>query len=248
MEIRILSVLICIVLLLLLAPVGKGERIYVVSHGWHTGLVIPLEPVDEDVCPGLRMFEGWPFAEIGWGDEGFYRGGDSISLTVALKAVATPTPTVLHVVGVSSPVEVFFSQSEVVAIDLEPESFTALCQFVGATFESDADRMPMDLGSGIYGASRFFRARGSYYFPETCNVWTLRALKSAGLPVVPVVGIRAENVIAQAAAHGESIRRFPGRSRLSVLVAAVAQLSRFARVVIFFFLKIRESQGVRQLA
>ena len=32
----------------------------------------------------MSHFNEWEFVEIGWGDEGFYRGGDSISLSESL--------------------------------------------------------------------------------------------------------------------------------------------------------------------
>jgi uncharacterized protein (TIGR02117 family) len=195
-------------------------RVYVVGHGWHTGLVIPLSEVDMEDCPGLRHFDGWEYVEIGWGDEGFYRGTDSISPGVAFAAVATPTPTVLHVVGMNSPLEETFPTSEVIYLDLEKERFVEMIAFVGATFHIE-NGSPVDLGEGIYGFGRFFRAEGSYYFPNTCNVWTLKAIKAAGVPVTPALGIRTENVMAQSAKFGTSIRRHPGRSRISVFLGAV---------------------------
>lgn len=192
-------------------------RIYVVGHGWHTGLVIPLSDVAVEKCPGLRRFEGWEYVEIGWGDEGFYRGAESISLGVAFAAAVTPTPTVLHIVGVNSPVEETYPTSEVIYFDVERERFVEMMAFVGATFRSEGGA-PVDLGEGIYGFSRFFRAEGSYYFPNTCNVWTLKALKAAGIPVTPVLGIRTENVMDQSEKYGTTIRRSPGRSRVSVFL------------------------------
>ncbi len=232
-RIRFLNTIVCAWIATVATADARDEavRIYVIGHGWHTGLVIPMAGVVVEQCPVLQIFDGWPFVEIGWGDEGFYRGGTSISLEVAWRAVATPTPTVLHTVGVGAPVERFFSMSEIISVDLNSDQFADLCKFVGATFKLK-DGTPIDLGEGIYGHSRFFRAHGTYYFPNTCNVWTLKAVKAAGLPVFAPAGIRTENVIAQAAKHGETIRRFPGRSRLSVLIAAAVAI-----LVVFRFRK-----------
>ena len=204
----------------LMRAAAQDTTICVVGHGWHTGLIVPMADVDLSTTPGLRGFQGWDAVEIGWGDEGFYRGASAISLGVALKAVATPTPTVFHIVGVNFPVEDDFPESEVVSINLDADQMKALNTFIRETFELK-DGMPIDLGEGIYGYSRFFRSKGSYYFPNTCNVWTLKAVKAAGLPVFPAAGIRAENVISQSAKHGTVIRRYPGRSRVTVLCAAL---------------------------
>ena len=199
------------------------SRIYVAGNGWHTGLIIPLAEVDMDLCPGLRYFEGWDYVEIGWGDESFYRGADSISLKVAMAAVFTPTPTVLHIVGVDAPVEESLSMSELISVDIDRENLSELVRFVAGTFRMQGGKS-IDLGEGIYGFSRFFRAEGSYYFPNTCNVWTLKAVNAAGLPVTPWAGIRTENVMNQSEKYGTAIRRYPGRSRLSVLIATALAL------------------------
>lgn len=213
---------VCLVLASCPLRAGAEEastQIYVVGHGWHTGLILPLADVDLDLYPGLRPFADWDYVEIGWGDEGFYRGGDAISLPVALAAVFTPTPTVLHVVGVPAPVEEAFPGSELISAEIDREDLLAMVRFVDATFQR-VDGKTLDLGEGIYGISRFYRAEGFYYFPNTCNVWTLKALNAGGFPVVPWAGIRTENVMNQVARQGTTIRRYPGRSRLSVGIAA----------------------------
>lgn len=54
------------------------------------------------------------------------------------------------------------------------------------------------LGPGLYGDSRFYPARERFHLFNTCNVWTARALRAAGLPFAPAV--TAEGVMAQARA------------------------------------------------
>jgi hypothetical protein len=65
----------------------------------------------------------------------------------------------------------------------------------------------LNLGPGIYGDSTFFRANGKYYFPNTCNVWTARGLKTAGVPIVPELCGAALPVLAAAHNVGETIYR-----------------------------------------
>ena len=65
-------------------PPAAGEpriEIFVVSHGYHSGLVLPRETMAEaadrrgHVALGAvaQRFSGYRFVEIGWGDERFYR-------------------------------------------------------------------------------------------------------------------------------------------------------------------------------
>ena len=67
---------------------------------------------------------------------------------------------------------------------------------------------PENLGEGLYGRSRFYRANGSYYFPKTCNVWTAQALKTAGLPTRPATSMTAESVLRQSLKIGRDVQKF----------------------------------------
>ncbi|MDA1274704.1 MAG: DUF2459 domain-containing protein [Verrucomicrobia bacterium] len=192
-------------------PPGKGQaqhRVYVVDHGWHTGLVVSTKDLTADASPASRELASTPLVEMGWGDEGFYRA-QSITLGLVTRAVFWPTPTVLHVVGVDREVEEYFPASGITAVDLSDEGLRRLCAFLSSSYDRDGANRPMDLGPGIYGDSRFFRATGKYYFPNTCNKWTARALRSAGCPISPFYAVRAGNVFRQTARFGVVMRNSP---------------------------------------
>src|SRR6266436_2304044 len=94
------------------APGAPTTEIHIVSHGYHSGIVLPrrslLEQASRRGLTALGIvatrFAGFERLEIGWGDEGFYREVPTVeSLTVALavRALLRPgNPSVLHVVGV----------------------------------------------------------------------------------------------------------------------------------------------------
>ncbi|MGK0190474.1 MAG: hypothetical protein ACI9R3_006301 [Verrucomicrobiales bacterium] len=59
------------VILLMVAMVAtasgqEARRIYIVSHGWHTGLVLPVEHLEPELLQALKAFEFWSHVEIGW--------------------------------------------------------------------------------------------------------------------------------------------------------------------------------------
>ena len=55
---------------------GQNE-VYVVSHGWHTGFVIPA-PETHGVIPELEQrFGDTPYIEFGRGDKGFYQAKET---------------------------------------------------------------------------------------------------------------------------------------------------------------------------
>jgi len=89
--------------------------------------------------------------------------------------------SVLHVVEWDrSPDE--FILGDLVKLEINPDRFSDLCKFIHQTYELDKDKNAQDLGPGIYGESRFFRAKGLYYFPNTCNMWTANSPENCRSP------------------------------------------------------------------
>lgn len=184
---------------------SPSKSVYVVSHGWHTGLVIECDDISEDIWPEAGHFSEARYLEIGWGDEGFYRA-KKITAPLCLKAALLPTPTVMHVVGFDLPLEEFFPVSDIIQVELSEQGFAELCRHVADSYHRKSSGEAERLGSGIYGNSHFYRANGSYYFPKTCNVWTAHGLRKAGCPIVPRIAVNAGSVISQTKKFGFVIR------------------------------------------
>ena len=78
---------------------SEDERtIFVVSHGWHTGLILPYEPLSALLDLEKVMGES-TYYEFGWGDADFYQA-EEVTSGITLKAVLWPTESVLHVVSI----------------------------------------------------------------------------------------------------------------------------------------------------
>ncbi|MCV5148187.1 DUF2459 domain-containing protein, partial [Escherichia coli] len=66
---------------------------YIVSHGWHTGIVVPAANVNR-VLPQLDARFAQPkWYEIGWGDKGFYQAQE-ITSSLTLQAMFWSTGAV----------------------------------------------------------------------------------------------------------------------------------------------------------
>ncbi len=178
-----------------------AKTIFVTSHGWHTGIVIPVQHISKKIWPESQEFKNFDYIEVGWGDEGFYRA-KKVTARITLKAILWPTKSVLHVVGFNGPVEAYFSESGIVAINLSEKGFNELCGYISEVYYKDQTGKQLFLGKGLYGKSRFYRANGKYYFPKTCNVWTAKVLRVAGCPIKPVFAQRAANVLSQTKKFG----------------------------------------------
>lgn len=168
------------------APQAASHRIHVVSHGWHSGIVVRAADVPADAWPARRDFDAAEYLEVGWGHREYYRASDP-SVWLGLRALLWPSPGVLHVVAFSGAVEHQFPAAEIVALQVTPQGLARLVAAIAASHERDAAGRTLPLGPGLYGASRFYASRETFHLFATCNVWTAAMLRQAGVPVSPVL-------------------------------------------------------------
>ena len=184
-------------------PPVKGTPttdIFVVSHGYHAGIVIPTARIaevagrqgDVSLITVAQRFAAYPFIEIGWGDEGFYSSvPDAASLTIrmALRALFRPgNASVMHVVGLHDTPRRIFPSADIVRIEVSEDGFVRMLRRIEESFARSGDAsMPHVLGKGLYGPSLFYRANGSFSILNVCNHWVAEVLSAAGLPTTPVL-------------------------------------------------------------
>lgn len=191
-----------------LYPPAKDEPvvpIYLVSHGWHAGIVIEREAIPPGLLPERDDFPAARYLEIGWGDRDYYMTPDP-SFGILLKAGLWPTDSVLHVVGFSETVTRYFPRSEIIRIDLGRAGFEQLCRHLDARFARQGE---VRLGPGLYGDSRFYLSRDTYHLFNTCNVWMARALREAGCPIIPAFNITVDDLLTNAMEFGTVIQPGP---------------------------------------
>jgi uncharacterized protein (TIGR02117 family) len=182
-------------------PAGApGVEVFVVSHGYHAGIVLPRARtvdvaganLDRNLHAVATRFGAYPWLEIGWGDEGFYTSVPTIgSLTVpmALRALFRPgNPSVVHVVGLAEHPRATFPTADIVRLRLGEASFARLVDRLDATFAvGENDGIGEPLGPGLYGPSQFYRAVGAFHLFNVCNHWIANMLDAAGVPTAPLL-------------------------------------------------------------
>jgi len=171
-----------------------GDDIFVVSHGWHTGLVVPAKLVQSRI-PGLKnRFDNILYLEFGWGDKGFYQSTD-VTSALTVRAIFWPTESIIHVVAVTEKADDYFTNSQVSKICLNGSGYSTLIRFIESSFLKDDNGKIVPLQSGIYGNSQFYKSIGDYYLMNTCNKWTAKALKSAGMDISPFFKLTAGSIM-----------------------------------------------------
>jgi uncharacterized protein (TIGR02117 family) len=174
---------------------GLGtNQLYVVSHGRHTGLVIPSKFVFIGIPDLFKRFERTSYIEFGWGDKEFYQATE-ITTALTLKALFLPTESVVHAVGVHNEVRTYFANSEIEELLLTDKEMLSLVQFIGRSLARDDQDVPIATKAGVYGDSQFYTGKGDYYLMNTCNIWTAQGLKSFGMDISPTFKFTSGSVM-----------------------------------------------------
>jgi len=190
-------------------PMESGEitaskEIYIVSHGWHTGFVVPTADIETRLPKLKDRFGDIPNIEFGWGDKKFYQAKE-VTTGLTLQAVFWPTDSVVHVVAVPANVEEYFPHSTVEKICLNTAEYFSLITFISNSFEKNPQGEIMPLKNGIYGNSQFYAGEGDYYLFNTCNKWTAKGLKSAGVDISPLFKLTASSVMNYIQKHHDTL-------------------------------------------
>jgi uncharacterized protein (TIGR02117 family) len=158
---------------------SAAHRIWVVSNGWHSGIVLARADVPESVIPEIADFPHARFFEFGWGDAEFYPAREA-GAWLALRA-AFPGPAVMHVAGLPDHPARIWPNVTILPFAVTAEALTRLLVFLRDSFDrAGAGRAAMK-ARGIYPFSLFYPATGRFHLFNTCNSWTAQALTATGL-------------------------------------------------------------------
>lgn len=165
----------------------NGIPIFVETNGVHVSLIVPISEAGEDLSDLIRpedlsdpMLYG-THAMIGWGQAGVYRNaptwadvrsGDVVSATLG------SDETILHIYHLVNPQPNEYRKM----LHVNRSQYKNIIDQIRANFNlDDQRRSKADPG---YGANDlFYDSHGHYSAINTCNNWTGRVLKNAGVRV-----------------------------------------------------------------
>jgi uncharacterized protein (TIGR02117 family) len=185
-------------------PELRPVRIYVVSHGWHVGIVLPTNEIFKDNMPANYHGLKYRYNEFGWGDRAYYMT-ENPGVWLTLKGAFWPTRSVVHAAAFDRDVGVEFRGAKTVEVMLSEKGFNALCAALASDLVYDGEGLAVILDSGWYADSRFYASDRRYFLPRTSNKWVAGLLREAGAPITPFYGYTSGNVIYQSRKFGELI-------------------------------------------
>lgn len=174
-------------------PVNSGMRdchsteAFVISNGVHTDICIPVD-LGKDWLSFINpqdyhtTRDKIKYISFGWGDKGFYLHTpkwSDLKVSTAVEALLVNSPTAMHLtVKFDRPLE----SDKVKRIRICRSQIKQLRDYILDSFILDEKEFPLLINNAGYGKyDNFYEARGSYHLFETCNSWTNKALKIAGV-------------------------------------------------------------------
>ena len=194
-----------------LPPADNGplsHAVSVFSNGWHTAIVVSRrDVVAAGLLPEADDFPDAAFLEFGWGDQVYYPAKKK-TFGMALDATLTATPAVMHMAGLARSPEQTYASSEIVTVAMTESGLRHLVRAIAGEFNRPEGGRAYPVSSGLYPDSNFYSARGSFHLFNTCNTWTARMLRAAGVNLSPSGVITADDLVAR-------LRAAIGSNRLS---------------------------------
>jgi uncharacterized protein (TIGR02117 family) len=178
-----------------LEPVNGTSEIYVASNGWHSAIFLAKAGIPRNAIPEVADFPNAAFIGFGWGDAAYFPNPDPGFVTL-LNAALRPTPSVVHVTGLSSHPRDAFPNDEVIRLRLSEDGLRSLFGFLNMAFDRSGAPRAASHAPGLHSYSKFYRAQGDFHLFNNCNSWTARAVVASGLPLDAGAIFRAESLMA----------------------------------------------------
>ena len=173
----------------------RNNTVTVMSNGWHTAIIIPRTDLEATgLLPEADDFPDGAFLEFGWGDRTYFPAARK-TLGMTLGAALSPTPAIMHVAGRAQVPVTDGADGSVMPVALSEAGFRRLAQAIAAEFQRPDGARAKAVSPGLYRDSLFYDAQGEFHLFNTCNTWTARMLRAAGVDVSPSGVVTADDMM-----------------------------------------------------
>jgi len=163
----------------------SNAQIHFFRDGIHTHLVLPTTVVLKNIPALKEHLQDCPWVRFGWGDFKYY-GASQQTFISAMRALFLPSTAVIAVLGINSIRDQISATNRIYSIDSNQTIEEALAGFVASYFKQRSQGQLTQVREKPNGEV-FFKARGIYMLTNTCNNWTSRGLRIAGLRCLPLL-------------------------------------------------------------
>jgi uncharacterized protein (TIGR02117 family) len=167
----------------------KGIKLFILSNGVHTDLVVPAKTTYKDWTQdfpkdtfGVKD-SSFSYIAFGWGDKGFYLytpTWNDLTFSTAFKAAFGLSETAMHVRYTKKQNS---KRENCAEVSIDPNYYLKLVSSIENSFEKKENAYIKIDHPGYGNYDRFYEAKGTYSLFKTCNIWTNNLLKEIDVKV-----------------------------------------------------------------
>ena len=184
--------------------VPEAKEVFVVRRAWHTGFIIPSGTIQSQLPQLRERYGNTPYLEFGWGDKVYYEAEET-NFGLTIKAIAWPTESVVQTEALPERPETDSANYDVEVLCLDNKQYALLINFIQNSFYQDSDSNIVETKRGTKGNSQFYQGQGEYHLMNTCNNWTAKGLRTAGLDISLAFKTTAGSVMGYLSRQSESL-------------------------------------------
>lgn len=187
-------------------PPEQVRSIYIVKRGGHTGIAIAAADWPDRNWSLLADFPDSEHLEFGWGDELFYQA-EPETVWLGTRAALWPTSSVIHVIGVRSPIADNIYADDVVEVRVSADGLRRMAEAIQREF---TEQTPVATPVSLRAAPKpnhFYSAKRKFYFPRMCNWWIATRLEEANCPILPWTVVTATRIMREARSFESAAER-----------------------------------------
>lgn len=178
-------------------PPELTRSIYVVKRAWHTGVAIAAADWPNREWAVLAEFSDSDYLEFGWGDARYYQA-EQESWWMAIRAALWPTSSVIHAIGIRSPIAENIHADDVVEVRVSVAGLRRMADVIEREFSQSAPVPTPVVSNAAPRPNHFYSARRKFFFPRMCNWWIATRLEEASCPIEPWTVITATRIMREA--------------------------------------------------
>ena len=158
-------------------------EIYVVSHGYHSGIVLPRKHIKVDYLINSKKLLEAKYLEFGFGDMEYYMSNNPSTIQ-GIRALLWPTESVMQVVKINKDLKKTFPESKIYRLKITKKKLRLLNEFIFRSFKTQ-NKKKYPIGKSFYLDGYFYEGHQDFYIFNTCNTWVAKALKVSGYDINP---------------------------------------------------------------
>ena len=164
-------------------PLPAAERvdIWLIADPLHSGVVFPLDWLEDSGFVVPRVVRGAKYVTLSWGDRVAYEQERWLTVSEVVQALLLPSESVVEIIVVDYDPRWVFPGQRIYHATIPVSSGPAVADFLNHAIKPGPGGAGVEvIGKATWGKGNLLGCPHNYQFPRLCNSFTAGALTSCG--------------------------------------------------------------------